>query len=190
MKDKLDVNMNKTAKIQQLELLRDEIEASMTNAWLFPNREPVQGFLGTGSVMFVGERPSTSNFNCKPARFLYSLLEKHRVPDAHLTDVIKTRAGVNDPYPEDLSLYWHFLNRELKIIQPRLVIAFGPKVYNILQLSLSVHKLLLKQINHYASTRWGANKENILDEQIRLAVTSTPLLASEQNCSKSQFLKL
>ena len=170
--------MSETTKIQQLELLRDEIEDSMTNAWLFPTRELVQGFFGAGPVMFVGERPSTGNFNDKPARFLYSLLEKHGVPNAHLTDVIKTRAVVNELYPKDMSPHWHILNREIEIIQPRIVIAFGPKVYNLLQLTLSVHKFPLKQIHHYASARWGADKENILDEQIRAAVASTPLLTS------------
>ncbi len=177
--------MSETAKIQKLELLRNEIEDLMVNTWLFPQREPVKGFLGTGPVMFVGERPSTGSFNDKPARFLYSLLEKHGVSNAHLTDVIKTRAVVTDIHPEDMSPHWYILNREIEIVQPRLVIAFGPKVYDLLRLSLSAHKFPLKQVHHYASTRWGTDKENILDEQISLALLSNqPSLDSEQNFSK------
>ncbi len=164
--------MTKEAKIQHLELLRNEIISTLTDTWLFPTLEPVQGFLGNGPVMFVGERPSTGSFNDKPARLLYSLLEKYGVADSHLTDVIKTREKVGQPYPEDMSPHWRIFNREIEIVEPRLIIAFGPKVYDLLQFSLAGSGVKLQVVRHYSSTRWGAERVIAFDEQIRQAVAT------------------
>lgn len=172
--------MSEITKIQQLELLRNDIEASITNAWLFPAREPVQGFLGTGPIMFVGERPSTGSFMDKQSLLLYSLLEKHGVPNAHLSDVIKTRAKARELYPQDMSPHWHVFNREIEIVQPRVVIAFGQRAYDMLQFSLSGPNIKLQQIYHYSYARRGKDKADALDEQMRLAVaTNQPLLIME-----------
>lgn len=56
------MGMDRAEKTRQLELLRAEIKATIPNPWLFPTQDRVMGFVGTGPVMFIGERPSTGNF--------------------------------------------------------------------------------------------------------------------------------
>ena len=170
--------MSELTKVQQLELLRDETKALMTDAWFFPTIEPVQGFVGTGSIMFVGERPSTGSFTDKASLFFYSLLEKHGVSDAHLSDVVKTRAKARDIYPEDMTPHWNILNREIEILKPQIVIALGRKTYDMLQFCLSGSGSKLQWVYHYSYTRRGTDKADMLDEQIRLAVNATHPVAA------------
>lgn len=105
-----------TVKFRQLESLREEIISTIPKPWLFPTRGKVKGFMGAAPVMFVGERPSTRNFGVRADSLLYSLLEKHGVADAHLTDVIKTRGRVKDPYPDDIGLHRRVFDQEIQIV--------------------------------------------------------------------------
>ena len=163
--------MKKETKSDQLISLQAEITATFTNPWLFPAIEPVQGFLGAGQIMFVGERPSTGKFNGPSARLLYSLLEKYGVSDAHLTDVIKTRGKAGEPYPEDMALHRRIFDREVEIVEPNLIIAFGPKVYDLLQFSLAGSGIKIRTVWHYSYTRRGNNKQDAFDEQVKNALT-------------------
>jgi len=94
--------MDLALKIQALEKLQKEIVADIPDPWLFPEHGRVKGFLGPGPLMIVAERPSTGKF-CGPSDcLLYFLLEKYGATDAHLTDVIKSRGKVDEPYPADI----------------------------------------------------------------------------------------
>ena len=162
--------MSKEAQVKQLEILRAEIETTFTDAWLFPTRGLVQGFLGNGPVMFVAERPSTASFNNKPAILLYSLLEKHGVSDAHLTDVIKTRGKGGQPYPEDMAPHRHIFDREVEIVKPSIMIALGQKVYDLLQFSFAGSGIKVKPVWHFSATRYGSAKADTFDQQIKEAL--------------------
>ncbi|MEK7656119.1 MAG: uracil-DNA glycosylase family protein [Elusimicrobiota bacterium] len=159
------------SKLKQLEALCDQIHSSIEKPWLFPTRGAVQGFLGTGSVMFVGERPSTGNFGGPSDSLLYSLLEKHGVADAHLTDVIKTRGKVGEPYPD---MYGHreVFDRELDILKPRMIIAFGQKVHDLLRFCLAEKRTPIRTIWHYSYTRRGSDKVPRFEEQLKRALQS------------------
>jgi uracil-DNA glycosylase len=144
------------SKQVELEALRKEILSRVPDAWLFPSEGNVRGFMGASSVMFVAERPSTAVGFGGPGRsFLYPLLEETGNADAHLTDIIKTRAKVGAPYPEEIALHRHFFDRELRIVRPHLIIAFGQKVYDLLQFALAGSGITIRQVWHYSYPgRW------------------------------------
>ena len=106
--------------------------------------------------MFVAERPSTARGFSGPGRsFLYPLLEETGNDNAHLTDVIKTRGKVGQPYPEEIAPHRHFFDREMEIVRPRLIIAFGQKVYDMLQFALAGRRIRIRQVWHYSyAARW------------------------------------
>jgi len=158
-----------STKARQLEMLSDSIMSDITRAWLFPTRGNVQGFMGAGEVMFVGERPSMGTDKSRPFRVLYRLLEEHAVTDAHLTDIIKARGKVGASYPADIGRHRMVFDRELAIIKPRLVVAFGQRVYWVLQFALAGTGIPVRQTWHYAYLRWLGNDEQF-EKQICLAL--------------------
>jgi len=150
--------MSSDSKMRLLEKLRDEIVAGIPDPWLFPERGQVKGFLGPGPVMLVAERPSTGHFGGPSDGLLYSLLEKYGAAEAHLTDVIKSRGTVDDPYPADMSPHRRVFYRELEIVEPTLIVTFGKKVYDQLQFSLAGSGITIRPVWRYAYTRRGADK--------------------------------
>jgi uracil-DNA glycosylase family 4 len=160
------------SKSRLLGTLREEIFSTISNPWLFPTRDSVKGFMGTGPVMFVGERPSTGNFGGTADRLLYSLLERYNAANAHLTDVIKSRGKVGEPYPEDIAPHRRIFDREIEIIKPRLIITFGQKVYDLLQFSLAGSGIKVRQVWHYSYTRRGPDKAVTFEGQIQQVLAS------------------
>lgn len=169
--------MNDEEKRRQLEALAEEIHVELGDqVWLFDQNDKVQGFLGTSSdVMFVAERPSMARTPKGPGgSFLYPLLEATGNGNAHVTDVIKIRGKNGDPYPDDLAPHKRFLERELDIVQPRLIIAFGQKVYDLLVFALAERGIPIKRVYHYsAGGRWPKRKLEC-ERQIREALPGKP----------------
>jgi uracil-DNA glycosylase family 4 len=158
-----------TSKRRRLEALRKEI-LKLPGAWLFPTVGKVQGFLGTSPVMFVAERPSTAKGFGGPGKsLLYPLLEETGTANGHLTDVIKTHGKAGQPYPEEIAKHRDFFDREIKIVRPRLIVAFGQKVYDLLQFSLAGHGIRIQQVWHYSyAARW--RKRAAFKSQLRKAL--------------------
>ena len=161
--------MHSNSKTRLLEKLRDEILVSITDPWIFPQHGNIKGFLGTGPVMLVAERPSTGRVG-GPPRLLYSLLEKFNAGAAHVTDIIKSRGTVGEPYPADMSSHRRIFERELRIVQPTLIVTFGQKVYDLLQFSLADSGITIRKIWHYSYARRGADKAIAFEKQIRNAL--------------------
>ncbi len=157
-------------KSAELTRLRNEILASVIDPWVFPEHKGVKGFLGAGPVMLVGERPSTGTFGGPSDRLLYSLLERHVLGEAHLTDVIKSRGKANDPYPADMSAHRRIFYRELEIVQPSLVITFGQKVFDLLQFTLADSGITIRRVWHYSYARRGAAKAGAFEGQLAEAL--------------------
>jgi uracil-DNA glycosylase len=156
-----------TVQIRKLEALRDEIISRLPAASLFPSIGKVRGFLGTSPVMFVAERPSTAGEFSGPGKsLLYPVLEETGCGNAHLTDLIKTRGRVAEPYPEDIATHRDFFDREIEIVCPRLIVAFGQKVYDLLQFALAGRGIKVHQVWHYSyAARWG--KQATFKAQLR-----------------------
>src|SRR5579862_8842812 len=150
------------SKGQKLEELREDIKKRWRKAFLFPAHEGVQGFLGTAPVILAAERPSTAKGELSgPAKsLLYPFLKEIGAGDWHLTVVIKTPAGVGQPYPKDIADHRRFFDREIEIVRPRLIVAFGQKVYDLLQFSLAGSGIKIQQVWHYSyAGRWPGKRK-------------------------------
>lgn len=122
--------MNKT---ELLEKLTAEIAADET----LPLREANLVF-GEGNsdaeVMFIGEAPGYyENLQGRPfvgraGKLLDSLLESvgWKRGDVYITNIVKRRPPENrDPLPEEVTAYYPYLERQIEIINPRLIVPLG-----------------------------------------------------------------
>ena len=82
-----EINKNKA-----LFNLAKEISAD-SDCWLFPAEEEVRGFLGTDSIVIVGDQPSNSPWDKfhPHRRIYYDTLKKVGASNSHLTDLYKRR---------------------------------------------------------------------------------------------------
>ncbi|MFZ1935163.1 MAG: uracil-DNA glycosylase family protein [Thermoguttaceae bacterium] len=146
-----------------LESLRKEILRNSDNC-VFPNHGNVEGFMGTAEITFVGERPSTGTFPTPADRLLYGLLEEFGVADAHLTDLVKTRGRVRDAYPDNEDPHCRWFQREIEILRPCMVVAFGRRAFDVVQFlvgsSIDIHQVL-----HYShANRFPEKREQFISE--------------------------
>ena len=94
--------------------------------------------LGEGSldasIMFVGEAPGkTEALTGKPfcgaaGKFLSVLLESIGLSrdKVYITNIVKDRPPENrDPTPEEIALYSPFLDKQVQIIQPKVIVTLG-----------------------------------------------------------------
>ncbi len=85
-------------------------------------------------VMFIGEAPGANEAkNGKPfcgsaGKMLDWCLQEIEFDraDAYVTNIIKDRPPKNrDPYPEEIEIYAPFLDRQINIIQPKIIAPLG-----------------------------------------------------------------
>lgn len=130
---------NSSPKKDAMRLIRDEIlalQASPLYAYRTENKFfPV---IGEGShdskIMFVGEAPGLNEAKTgKPfcgasGKFLTEMVESVGLKreDVYITNLVKDRPQDNrDPTPEEIALYAPFLDRQIDIIQPRIIATLG-----------------------------------------------------------------
>lgn len=128
--------MDKTAELKKI---RDEIwnfkESPLYKERVENNAYPV---IGEGShdanIMFIGEAPGKNEaatgrpFCGASGRILDELLEHLNLDrkDVYITNIVKDRPTNNrDPKPEEIKIYSPFLNRQIDIIQPRVIATLG-----------------------------------------------------------------
>jgi uracil-DNA glycosylase family 4 len=143
--------------------------------WFFPPRGSVKGFLGTAKLMFVAEKPATDKPFTRPQdKYLYCLLQKYGLGEAHVTDLVKCRGKVRVETKEERCLrekeYINcrdFLKKEIKLINPKLIVAFGNKSYvELKELNLGIE---LKEVQHYSYRKLSKQKlENDFKQIARL----------------------
>jgi len=137
--------------------------------WFYPPDEELQieGFFGTGKVMFIAERPSTQAGRIPSSidKKFYKLLKKNGLGDSHLTDLIKCRGAVkesknNKEWTTRVENCFPFLFEEIKILKPELIVTVGRTVENELKRRGITEKFRVQWIPHYsyAFTR-GIKKE-------------------------------
>jgi DNA polymerase len=102
-------------------------------------RERKQAVLGVGDVkadwLFVGEGPGADEdergepFVGQAGKLLDAMLaaiDIRRGEDVYIANVVKCRPpGNRTPEPEETSACWPFLERQIALIQPRLIVALG-----------------------------------------------------------------
>ncbi len=86
------------------------------------------------SIMFIGEAPGTKEaktgrpFCGTAGRILTEMLEeiKIRRDEVYITNIVKDRpTGNRDPLPEEIEIYAPFLDRQIEIIQPEIIVPLG-----------------------------------------------------------------
>ncbi|MEI8328112.1 MAG: uracil-DNA glycosylase [Candidatus Taylorbacteria bacterium] len=131
--------MANTLKSDEMKKVYDELVA-FTRSPLYEYRISNKGLpvIGEGShdakIIFVGEAPGKSEaMTGKPfcgaaGKFLSVLLESiglHR-EQVYITNIVKDRPPENrDPTPEEIAHYAPLLDRQVKIIQPRVIATLG-----------------------------------------------------------------
>jgi hypothetical protein len=155
----------------RLDQLRKEIISELCvkrwhDVWFFPAREDVNGWRGTGPVMFIGPNPSRGHFPSHADLFFYEQLRHNGFSNAHLTDVFKICATSEEMkhHRADRSLvrlHQSYLSKEIEIIDPSLLVAMTDETLKTLRgwLPSSLHTRLTK-IHHYS---W-ANRYNRREE--------------------------
>lgn len=94
--------------------------------------------IGEGShqakIMFVGEAPGKNEaqtgrpFAGAAGKILDALLVSVGInrPDVYITNIVKDRPPLNrDPLPEEIAVYGPFLDRQIDIIQPKVIATLG-----------------------------------------------------------------
>src|SRR3989344_3080510 len=125
-------------KYEKMKTIRDEvvaIEGALSEYRKENNGRPV---LGEGShdskIMFIGEAPGQNEaktgrpFCGAAGKILDDLLASIEVPraDVYITNIVKDRPpGNRDPLPSEIELYAPFLDRQIEIIQPKVIATLG-----------------------------------------------------------------
>lgn len=128
-----------SGKTEEMKKIKDEVVA-LKESPLYTERVKGRAFpvIGEGShdaaVMFVGEAPgkneaATGRPFCGAAgKILDDLLVSIDVPrtDVYITNIVKDRPPSNrDPLPDEIAIYGPFLDRQIDIIQPKVVATLG-----------------------------------------------------------------
>jgi len=126
----------KEEKMRQIE---EEVLA-LTSSPLYAYRTENNYFpvIGEGShsadIMFVGEAPGRNEaktgrpFCGAAGKILDELLASVNIPreDIYITNIVKDRPPQNrDPLPEEIASYGPFLDRQIEIIQPKVIATLG-----------------------------------------------------------------
>lgn len=131
--------MEKSEKYDLLKKIKEEV-VNLTKSPLYQFRIENKSFpvIGEGShdasIMFVGEAPgkneaATGKPFCGAAgKVLIELIESIGLkrPDAYITNIVKDRPPDNrDPLGEEIRIYAPFLDRQIEIIQPKIIATLG-----------------------------------------------------------------
>jgi len=148
------------SKAQLLHRLEQRIASEVKDAWLFPQRGAVGGFLGTAPIVIVGWRPSWSSFPDEGAnKLFYEFLTEFGLENVHLTNVIKSRGNKDDPDPDNFALHEDIFVRELEILNAWHGVAPLGRAYERVAALTSNHgsKPILR-LPQYASMSYGVDQ--------------------------------
>lgn len=128
-----------TDRTELLRQIKDEIvnlkESPLYEYRVKNNYYPVIGQGShTAKIMFIGEAPGKNEaetarpFVGQAGKILDELLASVDIKreDVYITNIVKDRPPENrDPRPEEIELYAPFLERQIDIIQPQVIVALG-----------------------------------------------------------------
>jgi uracil-DNA glycosylase family 4 len=130
---------DKNAKFEEMKRIRDEI-MDLKGSPLYKERVENGYFpvIGAGShdakIMFIGEAPGKNEaktgrpFCGASGRILDELLAsiKMKREDIYITNIVKDRpTGNRDPRSEEIEMYAPFLDRQIEIIKPSVIVTLG-----------------------------------------------------------------
>jgi uracil-DNA glycosylase family 4 len=132
-------NLNKEDRYAKMKEIRDEL-LNFTESPLYKYRTENKYFpvVGEGShmahIMFVGEAPGKTEaetarpFCGRSGKLLDEMIASIGLKreDVYITNVVKDRPQDNrDPLPSEIELYAPFLDRQMDIIQPKVIVGLG-----------------------------------------------------------------
>ncbi|OHA90722.1 MAG: hypothetical protein A2832_00115 [Candidatus Zambryskibacteria bacterium RIFCSPHIGHO2_01_FULL_44_22b] len=124
---------------EDLKRIKNEVVA-LKESPLYKDRVKNKYFpvIGEGNhsaeIMFIGEAPGENEaktgrpFCGRAGKVLDMLLESVGIArkDVYVTNIVKDRPpGNRDPFPEEISIYASFLDRQIEIIKPKVVATLG-----------------------------------------------------------------
>ncbi len=150
-------------RIELMRAIKEEIVALMASP-LYEERMRTMAYpvIGEGShearVMFVGEAPGKNEaesgrpFCGASGRVLDQLLQGIGLDrtSVYVTNVVKDRPPENrDPTQEEIALYGPFLDRQIDIIQPKVIATLGrfSMVYLLRRFGLDAHLTTISKIH-------------------------------------------
>ena len=141
--------MANIAKQQQLDELKTKIEASGITPEL--ELQATQLVFGVGSpdadIVFIGEAPGKHEdlqgepFVGASGKFLNEMLEGIGLErkDIYITNIVKYRPPHNrDPLPEEKEAFLPFLQEQIAIIKPKLIVTLGRHSMDVLLPGLKI----------------------------------------------------
>ncbi len=126
-------------KEQKLKEIKDEI-INLKKSPLYEYRTANKYYpvIGQGNhnakIMFIGEAPGKNEaeqgrpFCGTSGKILDELLAHIDMPreDVYITNIVKDRPpGNRDPHPEEIKIYAPFLDKQIKIIEPKVIATLG-----------------------------------------------------------------
>lgn len=126
-------------KDKELEKIKYEL-LNLTNSPFYQYRKENKYFpvIGQGDhnaeIMFIGEAPGKNEaqqgrpFCGSAGKILDELLDSIGIKreKVYITNIVKDRPPQNrDPLPEEIEIYGPFLDRQIKIIQPKIIATLG-----------------------------------------------------------------
>ena len=127
------------SKTDEMKKIKDEVLALKISP-LYKYRIENKYFpvIGEGShdseIMFVGEAPGRNEaqtgrpFCGAAGKILDELLDSVKIErkKVYITNIVKDRPQMNrDPLPEEIKIYGPFLDRQIEIIQPKVIATLG-----------------------------------------------------------------
>lgn len=126
-------------KEEELKKIKDEV-LNLTSSPLYVYRTENNYFpvIGEGNheskIMFIGEAPGQNEaktgrpFCGRAGKVLDDLLASVGInrQDVYVTNIVKDRPpGNRDPLPDEITAYAPFLDRQIKVIQPKVIATLG-----------------------------------------------------------------
>ena len=126
-------------RTELLRKIKDEV-LNLKESPLYAERVKNKVFpvIGEGShhadIMFIGEAPGRNEaatgrpFVGSAGKFLDELLSANGIPrdSVYITNIVKDRPPMNrDPLPDEIKIYGLFLDRQIDIIQPKVIATLG-----------------------------------------------------------------
>jgi hypothetical protein len=129
--------------------------SSQNDWWVFPSEGAVQGFMGTDPIFIVGDQPSTDEWPVEHPnrRAFYDTLFKVGLSNAHLTDLYKKRGlsnALENGLPNDFAEHLAVFRNEMKILQPKLIVALGQLAQRLLIQNLPEWGKPIPRIWHFS----------------------------------------
>ena len=122
----------------EMEQIKEDVLKADFNLAILRRKNNLFPVIGEGNhnaeIMFIGEAPGRNEamsgrpFCGKAGQVLDNLLSGINISrsDVYITNIVKDRPPNNrDPLPEEIEEYAPFLDRQIKIIKPRIIVTLG-----------------------------------------------------------------